>query len=131
MAINLTLIFGNEISVAVNPRDTERQYAGFAGAHGIVSMFMGSHGYSIAVSGTLRASGANYAAARAALIAAIRVIEAYQWADAADYTFFNDTYENIVWDKLQIIPDNSGKQFHYDTNGECLCRFVMPGRSLI
>ena len=131
MVINLTTIFGSNIIVADQPRDGERQFVGFAGVHGLVSMWMGSHGKQIVVRGRLYGGGANYAAKRADVRALVANLEALQWADAADYSFMNDTYYSVVWAKPELIPDSNGKIYHWTADGYVCVDFVQIGRQLI
>ena len=131
MAINLTTIFGSEINVYIQPRQSERQYAGFPGSHGVVTMHLGTRGRQLVISGTLRATGANYSVARAALQAAIDSIESYLWAYAADYSFAGTVFATTVFDKFQLVPDSKGKVFRLTREGWVTCNFTMYGRSLV
>jgi len=131
MSTNLTTIFGNEIKVHLQPVIIDRQYSGFPGAHGLTAMHMGSRGYPLTVTGKLASSGVNYTAARAAVRAVIDGIEDYLFADAADYVFFGVTYYSVVWEKFQLLPDGTGKVFHYTSEGYCTADFIMLGRSLL
>ena len=130
MATNLTTIFGNEIKVYAQPRNADRQYVGFAGADGLVSMQMGARGRQIVVSGRLAAGGANYSAARANLQAVINGIESYLTDAATDYSFAGTTYTDVVFDKFQLIADNAGKAFHWTAAGYATADFVCYLRSL-
>lgn len=131
MAVALTSIFGSAIRVGVQPRQAERQYAGFPGCHGVTAMTMGTRGRQLVITGTFYRAGANYAAARATLQAAIDVIEAYQWATEADYTYAGQTYYNVVFDKFSLVPDAQGKFFHWNAGGYVTANFVCYGRALI
>ncbi len=130
---DLTTIFGNEIVVSPQPRHIDRQYTGIAGAHGLLSMHLGTRGCQIVITGTLAATGANYAAARVNLQAFIDSIEAYTYPGvAADtYTFMSDTFYNVLFDKFQIIPDREGKIYHYTSTGYVTCRFICYLRQLL
>ncbi len=128
---DLATIFGSAIKVGVQPRQSERQYAGFPGAHGVTSMAMGTRGRQLIISGTFYQAGGSYAAARAALQTAIDVIETYLWAASADYTYGNETYYNVVFDKLSLVPDAQGKFFHWNAGGYVTANFVCYGRVLI
>ena len=130
MAVDLTTIFGAEINVYCQPRMVERQYVGFTGAHGILAMHLGTRGRQLVVTGTLRAYGVTYAAARALLQIAIDTIEPYLWTDPADYSFYGVTYVMVVWDKFQLVPDSDGKVFHWVVPGWVTCKFTAHGRSL-
>lgn len=123
MSTALTSIFGSEISVAVTPRNCQKQHYGFPGSHGVTEMVMGSRGWQFTVTGRLRATGASYAAARATLINAIVVIEAWQWAGYFDFTFGGDTYQNCSMASFEIVRDR-GKQFHWSATGAVFCDFV-------
>ena len=123
MSTALTAIFGTEISVAPTPRRAQRQYYGFPGSHGVSTMQLGSRGWSFVVHGRLRATGISYAAARQTIEAAISVIDAWQWADAEDFTFGSSTYANCVMDKMEMVPGPDGKPFHW-TAGSVFCDFV-------
>jgi hypothetical protein len=133
MATDLTTIFGNEIKVGAQPRDIDRQYAGLAGAHGLLAMHMGTRGRRIVVTGTLASSGVDYAAARANLQDVIDGIEAYTYPGvaAADYSFFGETYNNVVFDRFQLVPDSDGRFFHWTSSGYATCSFICLLRQLI
>lgn len=133
MAEDFTAIFGNNIIVSPQPRQADRQYTGFSGAHGLVGMHMGTRGYQIVISGRLAGSGGSYSAARAALQSQINDIEAYTYpgVDAADYTFAGTTYENVVFDRFQLIPDSTGKIFHWTSAGLVMANFVCYARALV
>jgi hypothetical protein len=132
MATALTTIFGNEINVAVGRRQAVRMRTGFAGAHGVTSVNLGSRGYAIVVTGTGRQSlsGLTFAQARAALEAALLAIENYQWIAADTYTYGTGSYYNVEFDKLEVLADGSGKQF-YNTGSYVLCRFRAYLKGLI
>ena len=131
MSINLSTIFGPEINVVVQPRDVERSYSGFPGAHGVTTMFMGSRGRSIRITGRIATYGVNYAAARTACQAAIDAIEAYLWAPAQDYHWGNNIYYAIVFDAFRILGDRNGKGFRWTRDGYCVADFVMTGRAIL
>jgi len=134
MATDLTTIFGYEIRVGAQPRDFDRQYSALAGAHGLLSMHMGTRGKRIFISGAMASSGANYAAARANLQAVIDDIEqAYTWpgVPAADYSFMGQTYYNCVFDMFELVPDNKGMFFHWTSAGYVTCEFICVLRQLI
>ena len=124
MAVDLNTIFGNEIKVGLQPRNVDRQYVGFPGAHGVVSTHMGTRGRRLVITGTIRT------ATRALCQAAIEAIEPYLWADAADYTYKGGYYYGIVFDRFQLVPDYQGKFFHF-TSGAVFCQFIMYGRSQV
>jgi hypothetical protein len=124
MAINLTTIFGSEIKVNSQPREVDRQYTAYPGSHGNTSMFMGSRGHPLIVSGTIRA------ATRALCEAAVRAVESWQWSPAQDYTCFNVLYPLVEWNRIILIVDDNGKDFHITPTG-VRCNFVAIGRTLI
>ena len=131
MATVLTALFGTELIVGNQPRVAQRQYAGFPGANGVAAMYMGSRGYAIEISGRIRQSGANYAAARALCEAAALVIEQFQSLGAADYIYGNVTYYNVVFEGFQLVPGGRGKLYYQNSAGQVVCAFKIRGRSLI
>jgi len=120
---DLNTIFGSELKVGLQPRNADRQYVGFPGAHGVTSMHLGTRGRQLVITGTIRT------ATRALCQAAVNAIELYTWADAADYTYKGEIYSNIVFGPFRLIPDR-GKFFHF-TAGSVFCQFVMYGRSQV
>jgi len=131
MSTVLTSVFGSEINVAWQPRDIARQFTGFPGARGLTCMHLGSRGYAVIVTGRVRAGGESYAVARANLVTAIANIEDYLYAAAEDYTYFNETYQQVVWGRLELIPGSNGKVFHWNIKGEVFADFRCIGRALI
>lgn len=131
MAIDLTSVFGTQIRLVVQPRQTERTYTGFPAAHGVTTMFMGSRGRPVTVAGRIIASGANYAAARVAAQVAIDAIEVYLAAPAADYSFGSCVFLATVWDSFRIVPDAGGKAFHWCAPGYMVVNFTMEGRTIL
>lgn len=131
MAIALTTVFGSQINVVVQPRLTERVYSGFPAAHGVTTMFMGSRGRQVTVSGRIVVAAANYTTGRVNAQIAIDAIEAYLWAPAADYSFYGCTYYAVVWESFRIIPDNRAKGFHYVAPGFVVVDFVAQGRTIL
>jgi hypothetical protein len=131
MATDLTTVFGSEIKVYAQPRIIQRQYAGYPGTHGLTGMHMGSRGYIVMVTGKLAVTGNTYALARAAMRTVILAIEEYLWADSDDYSFGNDTYENVVFEKFELVPDNEGKAFHITSEGYLVANFIALLRALI
>jgi len=126
MATALTTIFGDEIKVYAQPRNIDRQYVGFPGANGVVSMHLGTRGRQIVVTGTIYGDGANYAAARTACQVKINAIESYFYPDVQvdSYSFMGETFYNAVFDKFQLIPDSEGKVFHYTVAGYVIVSFI-------
>ena len=126
MSDTLTNLFGTSELVAFDkPHDIERQFAGFPGAHGVTSMFMGSRGTALVVKGTLRAES------QAALQLLIRSVAALQFLDAADYSHQNYTYYSVVWGPMQLIDSSRGTPISFNSSGQYFATFIMQGRSLI
>ncbi len=130
MSTSLRSIFGNEIKVVAQPRQIDRQYTGFPGAHGVIGMHLGSRGYQLVISGTLRATGASYAAASANLQIIIDALELYLFAIAADYSHDGTTYYSVVLDRFQLLPDGEGKSFHLTSTDYVTCSFIYYARAL-
>lgn len=131
MSTALTSIFGNDISVSWQPRQPIRRYTGYAGAHGATSMLLGSAGYPLVVTGTLRTnSGLTYAQARTAMVSAIQTIGTWAWAPEQTFTYGAETYDYVVMDQFRLT-DSDGKNFKYTGEGRCVCRFVCAFRSLL
>jgi len=130
--MDLTTIYGNEISVSHDTRKPVRQYSGFAGAHGSTAMLLGSRGYPIMVTGLLRVQiSSTYAAARSAMESAILAIEQYNWAGAATYTFMGFSFYNVVFDDaFKPVKDGGGKMF-FIAGGYLICRFTARLRGLL
>lgn len=124
MATDLTTIFGSEIKVFPQPNTPSKQRSGIAGTHGMLSMFLGSRGRTIIVTGRIATTGANYAAARANCQAIIDDIESRTWLSADTYTFMGETYSNTEFDRIQLIPDRDGKVFHYNSEGYVFVDFI-------
>jgi len=125
MATALINVFGGEITVYRQPRMHERQYVGFAGAHGLTTMGMGTRGYQVVVAGIVRA------ATRALCQAAIDAIESYVVnAPADDYTFGGTNFPGVVFDSPILTADDKGKVFHF-CNAGFFVFFVCYGRGLI
>jgi len=132
MAITLlTSVFGTQINLVVQPRLTERVYSGFPAAHGVTTMFMGSRGRQVTVSGRIVVAGATYTLGRVAAQVAIDAIEAYLWAPAADYSFYGCVFYAVVWESFHITPDSRGKAFHYCGPGYIEVDFIVQGRTIL
>ena len=127
---SLNSIFGDEINVHDGHRQADREFTGYAGNHGLTSMLLGSRGKDIIVRGTVRGSGGNYGSARNDAADKMAEIEAAQWLDEDDYTFFNDTYKSVVWNKVEKIPNDKGQVYFQSSSGEVLVNFVAYGISL-
>ncbi|MFA5187046.1 MAG: hypothetical protein WC551_11240 [Patescibacteria group bacterium] len=131
MSTALTSIFGNEIKVRFQPRQPVRQITGYAGGHGATAMLMGSVGYPLIVTGTLRTSaGQTYANARTAMALLIEAIESWAWAPEQIFTYKGETYMYVVFDRL-TLTDSDGKSFKYTSAGACIVNFVCTFRSLL
>jgi len=119
----LTDIFGTHINVTPQGRRRDKQKTGFAGAHGMTGMNLGSRGRPIVVTGTLYAAGASYALARAALLAAINVIDAYQDLSDDTYTYQSETYYYTTFESpVMIQPGPAGRGIYYN-GSQAFCRF--------
>jgi len=122
---DLNTIFGTEINVSEQPRRSQRQFSGFAGAHGLTALHLGTRGKVVTISGTLRAAGVSYNAALAALKAALAVLEAYQWAIIADYTYRGVAYPNAVFEDFKLVKKSNGKMFTRTSTGCVTCNFTI------
>ena len=130
MSTALTAIFGSEIKVTLQPLRNVRQYSGFAGAHGLLGLYLGTRGRQLTIKGTLASGGGNYTAARTALAAVIAGLETYLAAEPADYSHYGETYTNVVFDKFNLLPDSRGKTFHWTSEGYCTCEFICTATCL-
>lgn len=126
---NLTEIFGTEIIVNDGHRQADRQFSGFAGAHGLTDMYLGSRGKEIVVMGTVRGIGETYAAARTDAASQLIAIEDCQELPAANYVFQGQTFTNVVWIDLKKIPLKDAA-YLFSSAGEVIVRFIATGRSL-
>jgi hypothetical protein len=129
--VDLTTIFGPHIKVFKQIAQNEKQYVGFPGCDGVVAMDLGLRGNQVVITGRLYATGADYEAARAALQVWLDDLELYQTAEAAEYAFAGSTFSNMVFDRINLIPDGEGKLFHYSAEGYCFCNFVAFARILV
>jgi hypothetical protein len=127
MATNLTSIFGEEITVHARPSVPQRQFAGFPGADGLVSMHLGMRGREIVITGRLRVSGNTYQIARQNMQDEIDAIQAYCGIDteATNYSYMGETYNDVVFGPLQLIPDGNGKVFHYTAEKKMIVNFMI------
>ena len=131
MTTALTEIFGSEISVADDFRVGQRRYVGLPGADGLLSMWLGTRGYPIVITGQLWATGETYAAARNEVVAMINAIEPYLGALPASYSFQGVTYADVVFDSIHLLADSRGVTYHWTASGKCQVDFVCQARSLI
>jgi len=131
MATDLTAVFGTEICVADNALVVPRIFTGYPGAHGMTSMYLGSRGYPLIVTGTLAAAGGDYAAARAAVQTIITDLDDYILAEPADYSYQGVTYYDVVIERIDYLRDAAGKMYHYTSEGYCVVKFIAHLRALI
>ena len=131
MATDLTTIFGNEIIVAALPPIVERQFTGFPGGHGLVSMDLGSRGRQLIIRGRLAETGSDYNTARANLQDELDDIQDYLFAEAADYKFKSQTFYSVVFNQLQLVPDGAGRHYHWTAEGKVMVSFICCGQCLI
>jgi hypothetical protein len=132
MATALTAIFGQEIRVTSQPRRIDRQYAAFAGAHGLTGLHLGSRGYQVIITGRAAASGASYPVARSNLWTNwLEPIQNYLYAYPADYSHMGESYSNMVFDSFQLIRDSQGKAVHYTAAGYAIADFIMRATVLL
>jgi hypothetical protein len=135
MTVSIQSVFGNEICVNPGMRRNQTQYTGYAGADGCTGMRLGTRGYSIVVSGILRYTAGNYAAARIGLGTVLQTIDAtYRNAAEDTWTYGAEYYANTVYDHLELIPfaggDGAAKTFRWN-GSQCYVRFVAYFRSLL
>ncbi len=130
--VSLTELFGNELRVAFQPRLIERQYTGFPGAHGLLSLNMGTRGRKLVIAGRLRVEDDDYDDGREALQTIIDEIEEHLCTEHPDtvYTYRGANYPNVVFDRFNLVPDGHGKVFHF-TSEYVFADFVCIGRQLI
>jgi len=128
MAIDLTTIFGSNITVLAQPRSAKRQYARYPGAGGMTAMHLGTIGRRITVTGLLAAGGADYNAARANLQVVINTIQGYlaPTIGPADYHYRGDIYYAAVFDEFRI----TGKIL-WTASGAVKCRFTAILQELV
>lgn len=126
MATDLTTIFGTEIKVCAQPRRPQRQYVGFAGGDGVVSMHMGTRGRQIVITGKLSATGTDYDDARSNLQNNIDTIEEYLYSttDADSYSFKGQVFDDVVFESFNLLPDSQGKAFHFTSEGYVTADFI-------
>ncbi len=129
--MDLETLFGSDICVTVQPRNLDRQYAGFAGAVGVTTMNLGTRGRQLVVTGRLSAAGASYNAARVNLQAAINAIELYLTAAAANYTYKTQTFYNVIFDRFSLRQGAFGKSIHFTAEGNATAEFICFLRELI
>jgi hypothetical protein len=130
MATSLNSIFGNDIVVADGPLEVSRLFNSFAGANGLTTIYMGSRGSPLLIIGSIRGTGIGYNASRADAAGQIATIESWLSADAGDYTYRGQNFYNVVWEKLELIPDIDRITYSRAANGDVCVRFIMYGREL-
>jgi hypothetical protein len=126
----LQSIFGDEISVGEGHRQADREFTGYAGAHGLTSMLLGSRGRDVIVRGIVRGSGTNYSTARRNAAGKLDDLENAQWLDPDEYSFMGNTYYSVVWNRLELVPGPNG-QTYCQTATDVIVQFIMYGISLI
>jgi len=131
MAEDLRQIFGSDTTLTVQPRRARRQLVGYAGAHGMTSMNMGTRGRLIAVSGRISFTDADYWVARENLQAVIDAIEAYQWTDGGDYYYDSQYFYYVIFEKFEIAVEGKSKSFHRANGGKVFVDFYAELRELI
>lgn len=123
--IELSSIFGSEIKVTIEPRQPARTYYGFAGVHGVTAMFLGSRGFGLRITGTIRG------ATRAIVEAAVAAVETLQWLGIANYSHQGSTYYRLVWEAFEVLADSTGKSIYLVAPGQFTCKFTIHGKGLI
>jgi hypothetical protein len=125
-------IFGNSCTVVKQPADYERQYNSFPGSDGLVSIYMGKRGSAIVITGFVEGAGTGYNGARANANSKIENLESWCSSLPANYTYRGQTFYDVVFEKLQLIPDpRSGIVYNYiKRNGNIKVNFIMYARSL-
>jgi hypothetical protein len=131
VSTTLASIFGDEITVSGGAYQVDRQYSGFAGADGLTGMNLGGRGNTVIVRGRLRSSAGSYSNGRADASAAIKELQQAQYLEAADYYFNSETFEQVVWEKIEPVANQSGKSYHLTSTGDVIIDFIAYGRSLI
>jgi hypothetical protein len=137
MSIDLTTIFGTEISVTTLQANSERTYDAFPGANGVTSMHMGRRGATLVISGTMRSpSNQTYDQARAYLVNLCQyIIDTWDGADETDITYRGVTMQSAIMDALpdgfQLIPDQHGRMISWNAAlGQGTVRFASRWRTL-
>lgn len=117
----------------MDPLVVERLFVSYPGVHGLTSMLMGSRGSRVVVSGRIRRTGtpSTYANGRDLLEAFIANLEAAPLDEPADYHHSGSFYPQVVWQKMELVRDGTGKCFHYSANGSVFANFIMIGQTLI
>jgi hypothetical protein len=132
MSTNLTSIFGDEITVSCGAYQVDRQYSGFAGADGLASINLGGRGKPIIVRGRLRSGTvSSYADGRFDVSLALEMLQANAYLPADDYEFQGETFEQVAWEKIEPVVNQSGKSYHLTSTGEVIMDFIAYGRTLI
>lgn len=132
MSTNLTSIFGNEITVSCGAYQVDKQYSAFAGCDGLTAMNLGGRGKTIIVRGRLRSGTvSSYADGRFDVSLAFEVLQAILHLPADDYEFQGETFEQVVWEKIEPVVNQNGKSYHQTSAGEVIMDFIAYGRTLI
>ncbi|HBG77668.1 MAG TPA: hypothetical protein DDW84_02300 [Phycisphaerales bacterium] len=131
MATDLTELWGNEITVSCGAYQVDRQYSGFAGCDGLTGMNLGGRGNPVIVRSRYRASGADYSTARGLASAVLQLLKDNLYLPADDYEFNGETFEQVVWERIEPIANQSGKSYHLTSASEVIIDFIALGRTLI
>jgi len=132
MSTSLTTIFDtDELVVTTHPAIVDRLYSGFAGASGLVAMWLGKRGRLITIEGRLKSdTNSSYSSARADLLDKIYAAEELMSLDAADYTYQGETMKNLLFDRMELLPSYGSQYYAQDSGGYLSCKFVYYCRSL-
>lgn len=132
MAIYLDYALGtSELIVGRRVRQMQRTLRGYAGAEGLTGMNMGTRGFQVPITLTLRSSGATYAVAREAMENLIYIVEQLQYLAAGSYLYGNIQYDNCVWSAPQLLPiAPDGKQYAWN-GAQVRCKMTITLIGLI
>ncbi|HOQ06150.1 MAG TPA: hypothetical protein PKY88_13165 [Anaerohalosphaeraceae bacterium] len=130
MAYDLQTLLGSELTVGLNNRRMQRQYLGFAGAHGLATIALGTRGFELPISGVIRATGTTYKQARNNAVMIAQNLEALQAAEPADYFYKGTTYLNCIFENFRLVPSANGRIF-VPVPGGCLARYEITLRGLV
>jgi len=131
MTFDLEEIFGEEIVVNDEPRQAEREFTGFSGASGMTSMFHGTRGKVITVSGIIRGSGLTYSSSRQIAWLKFEKLESLMYEEAHDYTFKGQEFYDVVWNEIKKIPNSQGGYYSFTSQKHVIVKFIMTGMELI
>ncbi len=129
---NINTVFGDEITVNVQPRQMQVSYSGFAGAHGMTGLMHGSRGYVITVRGRLRSqSGLTYNLARVDLIERMEYLEAFMAYPDQTWTYRKESYWYTRVERVVMLPGSDGRIIRYGLDGSAYATFEAVLRSLL